>query len=364
MGDSGGVIGVLTGGGDCPGLNAVIRAVVKAAIQDHGMRVVGFRDGYHGLVVDESMPLADEDVSGIITHGGTILGTSNRHDPFRWRERNGDGVVESDRSNDALAAYRKHGLHALVCIGGDGTMAIAAGLVGLGMDIVGVPKTIDNDLHGTDLTFGFDSAAQTATEAIDKLHDTAQSHHRVMIAEVMGRYAGWLALQSGVAAGGDVILMPEIPYDVQVVTDFLEKRSRRGKRFSIVVVAEGARPQGGDLTVALVDKTNHDPMRLGGIGYVLARQIEESSGLDTRVTVIGHVQRGGTPTSFDRVLSTRFGAKAAGMISEGRFGRMAALRGWDITDVAIQDIAGKVRTVPSDHPLIAAARSVGTCFGQ
>ena len=357
-------IGILTGGGDCPGLNAVIRAVAKTAIHDHGMQIVGFRDGYRGLVEDDSVALANDDVSGILTTGGTILGTSNRHDPFRWREGSADAIVETNRSADATACYHRHDLHALVCIGGDGSMAIAARLMTLGMNIVGVPKTIDNDLDGTDQTFGFDSAVRTATDAIDKLHDTAQSHHRVMVVEVMGRYAGWLALHAGVAGGGDVILIPEMPYDERIVCDYVVARSRRGKRFSIVVVAEGAKPRGGELTVSAIDKTRHDAVRLGGVAHVLATEIERATGLEARVTVLGHVQRGGTPTAFDRVLSTRFGAHAARLVVEERFGRMVALRGGEIVDVAIQDVAGKVRTVALSHPLIAAARSVGTCFGD
>jgi 6-phosphofructokinase 1 len=357
-------IGILTGGGDCPGLNAVIRAVAKTSMHDHGMRVIGFRDGYHGLVVDDSVELTNEDVSGILTSGGTILGTSNRHDPFHWREGPKDAIVETDRSADALACYRKHGLHALVCIGGDGSMAIAAQLMVLGMNIIGVPKTIDNDLEGTDRTFGFDSAVRTATEAIDKLHDTAQSHHRVMVAEVMGRHAGWLALHAGVAAGGDVILIPEISYDTRVVCEYLVNRSQRGKRFSIVVVAEGAKPVGGGLTVAVVDASRHDSVRLGGVGHVLADEIERQTGLESRVTVLGHIQRGGTPTAFDRVLSTGFGARAAQLAAAGTFGRMVALRGAEVVDTPIEGVAGRLRTVPPDHPLVAAARSIGTCFGR
>jgi phosphofructokinase-like protein len=357
-------IGILTGGGDCPGLNAVIRAVAKTAMNDHGYEVIGFQDGYYGLTLNKWVHLHRDDVSGILTRGGTILGSSNTHDPFRWACEVRGKIVHRDFSRKALAAYRRHGLEALVVVGGDGTMAVAGKLMKLGMNIVGVPKTIDNDLEGTDRTFGFDTAVQTAAEAIDKLHDTAQSHHRVMIVEVMGRYAGWLALTSGVAGGGDVILIPEIPYRLDVVCDYLKARSKRGKRFSIVVVAEGAKAAGGEMVVAKRDEKSPDPVRLGGIGQFLGSQIEKGCGLSARVTVLGHLQRGGTPTAFDRVLCTRFGVKAMKLVAEGAYGRIASLRGDEITSVALADVAGKVRTVPLDHSLLAAARSVGTCLGD
>ncbi len=357
-------IGILTAGGDCPGLNAVIRAVAKTAMHDHGYEAIGFKDGYHGLTLDKFVNLHRDDVSGILTRGGTILGSSNSHDPFRWAVEKGGKIVHRDFSGKALAAYRRHGLAALVVIGGDGTMTVAGKLMNLGMNIVGVPKTIDNDLEGTDRTFGFDTAVQTATECIDKLHDTAQSHHRVMIVEIMGRYAGWLALTSGVAGGGDVILIPEIPYRLESVCECLKSRSKRGKRFSIVAVAEGAKPDGGQMVVAKRDEKSPDPIRLGGIGQHLGSEIEKFSGLSTRVTVLGHLQRGGTPSAFDRVLCTRFGVKAMKLVAEGAYGQIAALRGEDIIGVPIKEVAGKVRTVPLDHDLVAAARSVGTCLGD
>ena len=357
-------IGILTGGGDCPGLNAVIRAVAKTAMHDHGMEVVGFRDGFHGLVMDRRLLLHRDDVSGILTRGGTILGTSNTHDPFRWAIRRGGKLVYRDYSARALANCRRLHLEALVCIGGDGTMTVAGRMLAKGLPVVGVPKTIDNDLAGTDQTFGFDTAVQTAAEAIDKLHDTAMSHHRVMIVEVMGRYAGWLALHAGVAGGGDVILIPEIPYDLGRVCECLVSRSRRGKRFSIVVIAEGAAPRGGKLVVARRDEASPEPVRLGGVGNQLAAQIEQRCGLSTRVTVLGHLLRGGTPSAFDRVLCTRFGVKAAELVAGRRWGRMAALRGDEVVSVPIRQVAGKVRKVPPGHPLVAAARSVGTSFGD
>lgn len=357
-------LGILTSGGDCPGLNAVIRAVAKTAFDDHGMDVIGYKDGYHGLVTGKRYRLRRDDVSGILARGGTILGTSNTHDPFRWAETRRGKVAYHDHSRKAAAVYRRDKLTGLVIIGGDGTMASAGKLSEMGLGIIGVPKTIDNDLAGTDKTFGFDTAVQTAAEAIDKLRDTAQSHHRVMVVEVMGRYAGWLALNSGVAGGADVILIPEIPYDFEKIGEYLQARSRRGKRFSILVVAEGAKPLGGELTVARTEAMSPDPIRLGGVGQAVARRIEELHGLDTRVTVLGHVQRGGSPLASDRVLCTRFGVKAAELAAAGLFGRLVALRGNDLIGVPLKQVAGKLSLVPPDHPLVAAARAVGTCFGD
>jgi len=357
-------LGIMTGGGDCPGLNAVIRAVVKTAVDEYDMDVIGYKDGYYGLVMHKFMRLRSEDASGILARGGTILGSSNTHDPFRWAEMNAGKIVTHDRSAKAVASYKRNRLAGLVIIGGDGTMASAGKLSELGLNIVGVPKTIDNDLAGTDKTFGFETAVQTASDAIDKLRDTAQSHHRVMIVELMGRYAGWLALNSGVAGGADVILIPEIPYDLRKVGAFLQSRSRRGKRFSILVVAEGAKPRGGKMVVARTEASSPDPVRLGGVGQTIARQVQDLYDLDARVTVLGHLQRGGTPLASDRVLCTRFGTRAAEMAASGLFGQLVALRGNDLVGVPLKQVAGKIRTVPEDHPLIAAARSVGTCFGD
>ncbi len=357
-------LGIMTGGGDCPGLNAVIRAVVKTALNDYGMDVLGFRDGYHGLVTGRFVRLRNDDVSGVLARGGTIIGTSNSHDPFHWAERNKGKLVYHDHSGKAAAVYRRRRLAGLVIIGGDGTMASARKLSDLGLGIVGVPKTIDNDLAGTDRTFGFDTAVQTASDAIDKLRDTAQSHNRVMVVEVMGRYAGWLALTAGVAGGADVILLPEIPYDLGKIGEALKARARRGKRYSILVAAEGARPAGGTMTVARTEAASPDPIRLGGVGQALSGLIEKRFGLETRVTVLGHVQRGGTPLASDRVLCTRFGVRAAELAAAGTFGGMVALRGDDLITVPLKQVAGKIRLVPPDHPLIAAARAVGTCFGD
>jgi 6-phosphofructokinase 1 len=356
-------LGVLTGGGDCPGLNAVIRAVVKTAINDYDMEVVGFSDGYQGLIENRYRALKAADVSGILTLGGTILGTSNRADPFNFPVLQGDEYIYLDRSSQALQNFERLGLDALIAIGGDGTMAASHGMAEKGMKIIGVPKTIDNDLWGTDQTFGFDSALASATEAIDKIHSTAQSHHRVMIIEVMGRYAGWLALASGIAGGGDIILIPEIPYQVDVICDKIKTRNRRGKNFSIVVIGEGARPEGGEMVVKRIVETSPDKLRLGGISNQLAAQIEGVTTLETRVTILGHLLRGGTPTAFDRILATQFGVKAVELANEGRFGEMVALKGSEIKHVPISEVAGKTRKIQLDSPLLKAALSLDTSLG-
>ena len=357
-------IGVLTAGGDCPGLNAVIRAVTKAAINDYGIKVVGFKDGYDGLIRNETRVLAGIDVSGILTVGGTILGTSNIANPYKYAvERNGK-LAMRDVSAQAIANYKRHGLDALVVIGGDGTLSVAAKLVKDGLNIVGVPKTIDNDLSETEYTFGFESAVVTATEAADKLHSTAQSHHRAMILEVMGRYAGWIALYAGIAGGGDVILIPEIPYDIKRVCQKLEERRRHGKRFSIIVVAEGAKPKGGTVTVSRVVEKSFDKVRLGGVANRIGDAIEKITGMETRATILGHVQRGGTPTAFDRILATRYGNAALDLVLKKSFGRMVALKGGRMTSVPIYKAVGALKLVPRNHPLVKTAKSLGVSFGD
>jgi len=357
-------VGILTGGGDCPGLNAVIRAVAKTLFIEGKTRIIGIKDGYYGLVRNRTRTLEYEDVSGILTQGGTILGTSNIHNPFRWFVKHKGKLVETDVSAQAVRTYNKLGLDALVCIGGDGTLGIAHQLWQKGLGVVGIPKTIDNDLSGTDVTFGFHSAVTIATEALDRIHSTAQSHHRVMIVEVMGRYAGWLALYSGVASGADIILIPEIPYDIKDVCRRVISRNRRGKRFSIVCVAEGAHPRGGKMVIKKVLKDSPDPYRLGGIGNKLADDISKHTGLATRVTVLGHVQRGGSPIPYDRILATQFGEKAARLVQQGQFGQMASLRHDEIVAVPLEEAVAERRLVPLDHPLVATARSVGTSFGD
>jgi 6-phosphofructokinase 1 len=357
-------VGVLTGGGDCPGLNAVIRAVAKTLLHEHGAQVVGFLDGYEGIVLDRTRRLRWQDVSNILTLGGTILGTSNKADPFAWAETRGGRVTKRDRSREALAVFEKHRLDGLVVIGGDGSMSIAGRLARLGLPIVGVPKTIDNDVRGTDLTFGFQSAVNIATEALDRLHTTAGAHHRVMVAEVMGRYAGWLALHAGVAGGADVILIPEIPFRWEAVADVCRQRYRRGKRFSIVCVAEGAKPEGGQPVVRCRVETSTDPVRLGGIGRLVAERLERLTGIESRATVLGYVQRGGTPSPFDRVFATHLGYRAAELVEAGRWGRMASWQKGRVTDVPLEEAAHGPRPVPADEPLLAVARSVGTSFGR
>jgi phosphofructokinase len=357
-------IGVLTGGGDCPGLNAVLRAVVKTAMVKYGYEVVGFKDGYRGLVMNNYVEFHSGDVSGILDKGGTILGTSNRDNPFKFRvERNGkvDFVDMSDRVLDNINA---HDIDCMVLIGGDGTLTSARDFARMGVNVVGVPKTIDNDLSATDTTFGFMTAVDTATDAIDKLHSTAESHHRVMILEVMGRYAGWIALESGIAGGADVILIPEIPYDIDKVTAKIAERKIAGKHFSIVVVAEGAKSVDGELVVSKVLKDSPDPIRLGGVGNRIAEDIEKLTGIETRVTVLGHLQRGGRPVPYDRILSTRYGVKAVDLVNEGKFGMMVGLQGDSITAVSLEDAVGKLKTVPTDGELIQIAKSVGVSFGN
>ena len=357
-------IGILTGGGDCPGLNAVIRAVSKTAIMQHGLTVFGIEDGFLGLIHNRMRVLKTSDVSNILTQGGTILGTSNTANPFSYPMTINGKTEVTDVSDGAVNHVKQRGIDALVCIGGDGTQTIAAMLAKKGVRVVGVPKTIDNDLEGTDVTFGFDTAVSIATEALDRIHTTASSHHRVMIVEVMGRNAGWIALHSGAASGADVILIPEIPYDIKTVCRCIRKRSQRGKRFSIIAVSEGARPCGGKQVVRRKDKKDPNfPVRLGGVSHKLMADITEQTGLECRATILGHVQRGGTPTAFDRALATQFGFEAVRLLLARRTGRMVAMRGGKISAVPLETVAGKQRTIPPDNLLVAAAKAVGTCFG-
>ena len=374
-------IGILTGGGDCPGLNAAIRAVAKTAIFRHqsrgscGMEVIGIEDGYEGLIKNKTRRLETKDVSGILTLGGTILGTSNRANPFAY------GEEKKDVSKEVFRNFRNLKLDALVCMGGDGTLHIAHELIQLGMPIVGIPKTIDNDVGATDFTLGFDSAVAVATEAIDNIHSTAESHHRVMIIELMGRYTGWVALHAGVAGGGDIILIPEIPYKIEKICEEVKRRSKIGKRFSIMVMAEGVKfsvidrslpagrrgASGGEdreLVVKRKVKDSTDPIRLGGVSYKIARQIEDLTGLETRVIILGHLQRGGKPTDFDRILATQFGKKAVDLVLAEKFGEMTSLQCGEITSVPIESAIRNLKKVNLDSPLIEAARGVGTCFGD
>jgi len=356
-------IAVMTGGGDCPGLNAVIRAVVKTAINRYDLEVWGIQDGYLGLIANRMDRLSFNDVSNILTVGGTILGTSNVANPFRFAIKKGRQIQYQDVSDDCLRALEERKIDALVCIGGDGTMEVAARLAKKGLTIMGVPKTIDNDLYGTDVTFGFDTAVRTATEAIDKVHTTASSHHRVMIVEVMGRYAGWIALHAGVAGGADVILIPEIPYDLSKVCQYVLGRSSRGKRFSIIVVAEGARAQDGQMVVSRRIAGSPDPIRLGGIGPVLADDINARTGLECRAVILGHVQRGGTPTPSDRVLATNFGYTGVVLLMKGVKNHLVVLKDGQFSSIPLRRVAGRIKTVPKNHGLVKAAVAIGTSFG-
>lgn len=350
-------VGVLTGGGDCPGLNSVIRAVTKSLIADAGAEVIGIEQGFLGLIERRIRPLGWDSVSGIHSRGGTILGTHNRANPFAFF-----GAGGADVSAAAMAYAKELGLDALVVIGGDGSMAIAERFARLGLPIVGVPKTIDNDLHHNDRSFGFDTAVATVTDALGRLETTGQSHGRVMILETMGRYAGWIALEAGLAGAADVILLPELPYAVQAVAARCREREQRGK-LSLICIAEGAAARGEGMTVAERIEASPDPLRLGGVAHVLRQQLQALVASEVRATVLGHVQRGGAPTPFDRVLATQFGTQAATMVCRGEFGRMVTVQGGVPGSVALAEVAGRNRTVPLDHPLLVSARQIGVCLG-
>ncbi|MBU4342739.1 MAG: 6-phosphofructokinase [Candidatus Omnitrophica bacterium] len=326
-------VGVLTGGGDCPGLNSVIRAVVRYADKE-GYKVVGVKNGWKGMIENDTIDMDINSVSGILPKGGTILGTS-RTNPYKK-----EGQVEKVKAN-----FKKMGLEALIAIGGEDTLGVASKLCKEGLNVVGAPKTIDNDLSGTDVTFGFDTAINIATEAIDRLHTTAESHHRAMVVEVMGRHAGWIATEAGLAGGADVILIPELPIDIEEVCELLKKRHARGKSFSIIVVAEGAKFKEGKLVKQEEKLDAFGHIRLGGIGHRLGEEIEKRAKIETRVTVLGHLQRGGTPTAFDRVLGTRFGIKAMELVLNKDYGKMAALDGNKVTAVPLEDAVSKLKTV-------------------
>jgi 6-phosphofructokinase 1 len=356
-------IGILTGGGDCPGLNAVIRSIAKPAMAHFGSKVIGIVDGYEGMVEGRHRELTPLDVIGIINQGGTILGTSNKGDPFHFPMGERANMKIVDASDQVVDHYRNLKLDVLFTIGGDGTQIIAHKLSEMGLNVIGIPKTIDNDLDATDITFGHDSARAVATDAIDRLQTTGSAHHRVMVMETMGRYAGWIALGAGVAGGADVILIPEIPFSWDVVYEAVLKRSK-GAKFSIVAVAEGAKPKGGGVSVKEMDKKRTDPVRLGGIGELITKQIEDETGLETRVTVLGHVQRGGSPTPYDRILATRFGSMALQAATAGDFGTMVSLQRNDVVTVPLKDAIGRQRLVPPESQLVFAARAVGTCLGD
>ena len=359
-------IAVLTGGGDAPGLNGVIRGVARAAENVHQAQVFGFMDGFHGLIENRYIALDMANTSGLIHRGGTILGSSNRDNPFRYPQGQDEAgkIIFGDVSDQAVANLTKLGIQALIIIGGDGSLHIAKQFMEKGVKVVGVPKTIDNDLDATDQTFGFDTAINIVTEALDRLHTTAESHHRIMVVEVMGRYAGWIALHSGIAGGSDVILLPEIPYDIDIVAKKIKQRSSQGKHFSLVSVAEGATEKEGELVVSSIVEDSFDPIRLGGIGQVVAKKLSDITGHESRTTVLGHLQRGGSPTAFDRVLTTRLGVKAMEVALNGPNGQMVSLKGSDIVVVPIDDAIGSLKTVKPDSEIVHAARAVGICFGD
>jgi 6-phosphofructokinase 1 len=357
-------IGIVTAGGDCPGLNAVIRAVVKSALRE-GIEVMGIRDGFLGTVTGSAHPLTAPDVSNILILGGTILGSSNKDNPFGMFEKDGRGKIRVvNRSGEALRNLREWGLDALVVLGGDGSMAISQLFAKKGVKIVGVPKTIDNDLVGTEQTFGHDTAVAVATEAIDRLHTTAASHHRVMVVEVMGRYAGWLALRAGLAGGADAILIPEIGYNEKKVAEVIRHRHGIGKKSSIIVVAEGAHPRKGKIVVDRIVENSPERIRLGGVGKQLSDSLEKMTGIEARSVVLGHIVRGGTPTSFDRILATRFGVKAMEMVVKGQFGRMVALQKGEMVSVPLSMVGGRIKPVPVNHELVLAAKKIGVSFGK
>jgi 6-phosphofructokinase 1 len=357
-------IAINTGGGDAPGLNAVIRAVVHASVR-RGWEVYGVRRGYGALLGEDDIVRLDRDSVRGITHvGGTILGTTNRGNPFEWpvRRENGD-IVTVDRSDEVIEAFRAQGFDAMIAIGGDGSLRIAHQLAGKGLPVVGVPKTIDNDLAVTQVTFGFHTAVQTATEALDKLHSTAESHERVMVVEVMGRHSGWIALHSGISGTADVILLPEIPYDIDVICQKIDSRYREGRRFALVVAAEGARPAEGDHHVREHARPGVEK-RYGGIAERLAFDIAEKTGHESRSLVLGHLQRGGTPTAFDRLIALRFGAAAVRCVEQGRFDTMVAVTADDITAVPLRDAIDRLKMVDLNSDIVQTARDLGISFGD
>lgn len=335
-------IGILTSGGDCPGINATIRGVCKTAINHYGMEVFGIHSGFRGLLDDDIIQLTDNSLSGLLNMGGTILGTS-REKPFK---RKGTSSMSEDKPAILLNTIKKHQLDCIVCIGGNGTQKTAAKLADAGVNVISIPKTIDNDVWGTDVSFGFDSAVSIATDAIDRLHSTASAHQRVMVIEVMGHKAGWIALYSGMAGGGDIILLPEIPFDIHRIGDAIIGRLKKGKPYSIVVVAEG---------IPTVDGKK--------AAQYIAEEIEYETGFETRETVLGYIQRGGSPTAFDRNLATRMGGHATELIANGQFGRMVALKGSGISSVPLNEVAGKLKLVTEDHDLVVQGRRLGVCFG-
>lgn len=359
-------IALLTGGGDCPGLNAVIRAITRAAILNYGIEVIGYKFGYKGLYHNNFIPLTMETVTGILHRGGTILYSSNKDNLFDYLVEENGVMVKKDVSDVAVENLKKEGVDVLVVIGGDGTLTSARDFARKGVKVIGVPKTIDNDLASTDVTFGFNTAIDVVTEALDRLHTTAESHHRVMLCEVMGRGAGWIALEAGIAGSANVILLPEIPYDINKIVEKIKEREAAGKQYSIIVVAEGAKPKDGEVVVAKIVADSPDPIRLGGIGNKLAEDLEKVlPGKEVRCTVLGHIQRGGTTSTYDRILSTRYGVAAVELINEEKFGEMVCLKDGKISSDSLENVIGqKSKLVDPNGELVNVAKKVGISFAD
>ncbi len=367
-------IAIMTGGGDCPGLNPVIRAVVNTAIKKYGLEVIGIRHGYHGLYHGDFIKLTEEDVSEIITRGGTILYSSNKDNLFMYPRKDEGGailkdaegrIIYDDVSDKAVENLNNAGINALFILGGDGTLTSGRDFSRKGVNVIAIPKTIDNDLALTDYTFGFDTAIGVATDGLDRVRTTGMSHHRIMVVEIMGRGAGWMTLHAGIAGAADVILIPEIPYDINKVAEKINKDKAAGKEFSIVAVSEGAKDISGERVILKVREDSPDPIRLGGVGAVVADKLERLCGSEARATVLGHIQRGGTPTAHDRVLSTRYGYAAVELCMKGEFGKMVTLTGDKIEAVSIEDVIGaKTKNVDPNGELVAIARAMGVSFGD
>ena len=358
-------VGILTGGGDCSGLNAVIRAVTRSAIITHEAEVIGIKNGFEGLIFDRHRKLTVADTK-ILPLGGTILGTSNKGNPFEYRQFDKDGnLTTQDYSQKSIENFNRLNLDCLFVVGGDGTLQLGYKFFEMGMPVIGIPKTIDNDLVGTDYTFGYQTAVQVACDALDRLHTTGESHDRVMILEVMGREAGWIALEAGISGAAHVTLIPEIPYDLEKVLEKIQLRKEGGSPFSVIVVAEGAKEIGKQAITSEAASTRLQGVaQLGGVGNFIAKQLSDRIDLEVRCTVLGHIQRGGTPLSFDRVLGTRLGTHAVEAAVEGKFGTMVALKGQEIVLVELESLAGIVRKVPENSQLIRTAESIGICLGR
>ncbi|WP_300261660.1 6-phosphofructokinase [Clostridium sp.] len=359
-------IAILTGGGDCPGLNAVIRAVTRSAILKYGYEVIGYKFGYRGLYNNDFVKLDLNSVSGILHRGGTILHSSNKDNLFDYQiEDNNGKIIKKDVSDVGVENLKKEKVDALVIIGGDGTLTSARDFSRKGVNVIGVPKTIDNDLLATDVTFGFNTATEIATEALDRLHTTAESHHRIMLLEVMGRNAGWIALESGIAGSADVILLPEIPYDINKIVEKVKEREKAGKQFTIIVVAEGAKPKDGEVVVSKIVDDSPDPIRLGGIANKLTIDLEKLiKNHEIRSTVLGHIQRGGNTSTYDRILSTKYGVKAVELINSNLFGNMVTLKGNKVSYESLENVIGHIKNVDPEGELVNTAKSIGISFAD